>query len=161
MITLLNFYTLLSDNHPAALYIFAFPTAEESAVDQRTQPYLFSIIMTSSAVLYATWKPARPNASRDERSTLAFITSQSQSIHLWNHKDHIQKVEAIPIPIGEIFTSSFDSLLLTLSLSDDFYPIDFAYAPDGTKLLITSQNETYCCAIEAQEDSVSLQESHL
>jgi hypothetical protein len=152
----------VSDNHPAALYILAFPVAEESAIDQRTQPYLFSIIMTSSAVLHATWEPARPNASRDERSTLAFITSQSQSIHFWNHKDHTQMVEAIPIPIGESFTSSFNSpLLLTLPLSDAFYPNDFAYAPDGTKLLITSQNETYCCAIEAQEDSASLQECHL
>jgi hypothetical protein len=97
-------YNLLfcADNHPAALYIYAFPPAQKDDIDQRVHPYLLGILMTSSAIILASWKPA----SGHSKSTLAFITSHSQSIHLWSHQagqSCTQVVEAVPIPIGESF----------------------------------------------------------
>lgn len=94
-----------ADNHPAALYLFAFPPAREDALDQRVHPYLLGIVMTSSAITLASWRPASPDADGHAKSTLAFITSHSPSIHLWTHQaagqSCTQIVEAVPVPIGE------------------------------------------------------------
>lgn len=60
------------------------------------------------------------------------------------------------LPLFMILLNQLQSIF-----SDDFRAIDFAFAPDGNKMLITSQNDTYCCAIEAQEDSTFMQDSRL
>lgn len=109
-----------SENHPTALYIYAFPPPSRRCeeLDKRIQPYLLSIVMLSSAITLVSWKPriaAAKNQDMEITSTLAILASQGQSIHLWNHQsDHKQIVEAVPIPIGKRFFFSFPFFLISL-----------------------------------------------
>ncbi|UZJ51506.1 hypothetical protein CBS101457_000826 [Exobasidium rhododendri] len=123
-----------NDNQPAAVYVYAFPPLDPREGDQRIQPYLLAVSMLSSSITLAAWKPVAADQVHLPDSSLAVINVEGQSIHLWSYQGGLsprQVVEAIPIPI------------------DDFQASDFAFAPDGNKILITSHDDTFCCAIEA------------
>lgn len=95
------------DNHPAAIYIYAFPIVDPQEEDQRIQPYLLSVVILSSSITLASWKPVTSNRGEHHQftSNLAIITSQGQSIHLWSYQgghSPSQIVEAIPIPLGKV-----------------------------------------------------------
>jgi hypothetical protein len=113
--------TFCPDNHPTAVYIFAFLPLDAEAADQRIQPYLLSVVLMSSAITMAAWKPVPADRqTRSSSSHLAIITSQGQSIHLWSYQEgrtHTQLVEAIPIPIGKSRDDTHEACYITDSIS--------------------------------------------
>ena len=100
------FLRLGIDNHPAVVYIYAFPRTADQEHIERIPPYLLSVVTLASTVTVSAWRPVperRQGQAQDGRSDLAIMTSHSQSIHLWSYRagaTPIQVVEAIPIPVG-------------------------------------------------------------
>lgn len=68
-----------------------------------------------------------------QRSSLSelVIVCGTEALYLWRLLSEGEICEGIPIPIAS------------------FRAADVVISPDGTKLMLVSENDTYCCAIDS------------
>ncbi|PWN33645.1 uncharacterized protein FA14DRAFT_147591 [Meira miltonrushii] len=134
-----------SDNLANTLFVFAIPSSSFDG-----PPSLLAVINLSCPISQALWRPSKTKSEGTEFHTdeLSFM-SQTNAIHTWrrtrSEAEDLQIVEAIPIPI------------------DAFAAKHASFSPDGRTLTITSDDNTFCCAMDAvQSNSHSdYSQSHL
>ncbi|MCO5573516.1 hypothetical protein L7F22_027287 [Adiantum nelumboides] len=122
-----------SDDLPNTLFIFAIPSSSFDGL-----PSLLSVINLSYTISQTLWRPSKSEHDDLELriDELSFM-SQTNAIYTWRRTrtraEDLQIVEAIPIPI------------------DAFVAKQASFSPDGRTMIITSDNNTFCCAMDAMQ----------
>lgn len=123
-----KFLSLTTDEDaaPSSVFIFALTAVEKSTTSRFHRPFLHSVLVLSQAIRKAVWRPSQ----RVSQTELAVVCA-SEALYIWRLHDEGEVCEGIPIPI----------------LS--FRANDAVFAPDASKLLLVSETETYCCAVDS------------